>query len=273
MDIATLFGLMIGLVLIAFGMMDESFSIPHTFLNWNAMAVVLGGTLAATMINYPFRKFLGLLKVTGKAFSKHGQESIETINRLVEFSKLARERGMLYLENELPDIKNPFMRNGIEMALVEKDAEKLERFLRSELSNMIIRHRNGQEMFYNMGSYAPAFGLLGTVMGLILMMTQQGEVSGVMTFAGETRDMMTSLLNGMGRALVTTFYGVLLANLIFIPIGGKLKSRSDEEVFINEIILTGILSLHAREHPLIMEEKLMTFIPKGEKESLKKNEQ
>jgi chemotaxis protein MotA len=272
MDIATLFGLFIGLGLIAFGMMDDTFSIPHTFLNWNAMAVVLGGTLAATMINYPFKKFLGLLKVTGKAFAKHEQESLQTINQLVDLSKLSREKGMLYLENYLPDIKNPFMQMGVEMALVEKDPEKLERFLRSELSNMIIRHRNGQEMFYNMGSYAPAFGLLGTVMGLILMMTQQGEISGVMTFARDTQDMMTSLLSGMGRALVTTFYGVLLANLVFIPIGGKLKSRSDEEVFINEIILTGLLSLHAREHPLIMEEKLLTFIPKREKDSLKKND-
>ncbi|BFN36241.1 motility protein A [Fidelibacter multiformis] len=269
MDIATLFGLLIGLGLIAFGMMDESFSIPHTFLNWNAMAVVLGGTLAATMINYPFRQFLGLLKVTGKAFASHQQESLKTIHQLVNYSRLIREKGLLSLEDQLPEMKNRFMQTGIEMALIEKDSEKLERFLRSELTNMVIRHRNGQEMFYNMGSYAPAFGLLGTVMGLILMMTQQSRVTGVMTFAQDTQVMMTSLLSGMGRALVTTFYGVLLANLVFIPIGGKLKTRSDEEVFINEIILTGILSLHAREHPLIMEEKLLTFIPKAEKDALK----
>jgi len=272
MDVATLFGLLIGLGLITLGMLDDSFSIPHAFLNWKALAIVLGGTLSATLINYPFKKFLGLLKVTGKAFTMHEMESIKIINQLTGFSKIVREKGILELENHYPDMKNRFMQSGMEMALVEKDSEKLERFLRSEMTNMIIRHRNGQEIFYNMGSYAPAFGLLGTVMGLILMMTQQTQVTGIATFAQDTQAMMTSLLSGMGRALVTTFYGVLLANLVFIPIGGKLKTRSDEEVFISEIILTGILSIHAKEHPLLMEEKLLTFIPKADKDSLKKYE-
>jgi len=267
MDIATLLGLIIGLILIAFGMLDETNTIPSTFFSLQGLSVVLGGTFAATVVNYPFKQILGLIRVAGNAFSGKGTDHMKVIDELVKYSKVVREKGLMELEHSMDSVENKFIRNGLEMALIEKDSRKLDNYLRSELTNMIIRHRNGQEMFYNMGSYAPAFGLLGTVMGLILMMTSQQTGGNEMaSFATQTSDMMSGLLSGMGRALVTTFYGVLFANLIFVPIAGKLKTRSDEEVFINEIIIAGILSIHSKEHPMIMEEKLMTFISKQEKE-------
>jgi chemotaxis protein MotA len=270
MDIGTLFGLIIGLFLVAFGMMDDTGSIPETFFNIKAMAVVLGGTFAATVINYPLSQILGIIRVSGQAFSRSRFNPLTVIDELVSYNKIVRDKGLMELENHMENVENKFMRNGLEMAQIEKDGKKLEIFLRNELTNMIIRHRNGQEMFYNMGSYAPAFGLLGTVMGLILMMTSQMGGSASADFATQTQNMMASLLSGMGRALVTTFYGVLLANLLFVPIAGKLKTRSDDEVFINEIIISGILSIHSKEHPLIMEEKLLTFVSKQEKD-LRKN--
>ncbi len=267
MDIATLFGLVIGLVLVAFGMMDNNNLIPNTFFSLKGLSVVLGGTFAATVVNYPFRQILGLIRVAGNAFSRKGADPMKVIDELVGYDKIVRDKGIMEMENHLDNISSKFIRNGIEMALIEKDPRKLDLFLRNELTNMVIRHRNGQEMFYNMGSYAPAFGLLGTVMGLILMMTaQQSGGNGMASFADQTQDMMSGLLDGMGRALVTTFYGVLFANLVFVPIAGKLKTRSDDEVFVNEIIISGILSIHAKEHPMLMEEKLLTFVSKQEKE-------
>jgi len=203
----------------------------------------------------------------GKALGKQSvQNPLSIITQLVEYNKISRKQGLVALENVLPDIQNNYMRIGLENAILEKDPHKLGNFLQNELQNMIIRHRNGQEMFYNMGTYAPAFGLLGTVMGLILMMSGQAQQSSVASFASQGQDSTGKLLHGMGIALVTTFYGVLLANLIFIPIAGKLKTRSDEEVHVSEIIMAGIQSIHAKEHPLIMEEKLLTFVDKHTRE-------
>lgn len=266
MDIATLLGLLIGLLLVAFGMMDDANSIPNTFFSLKGLSVVLGGTFAATVVNYPFKQIMGLLRVAGNAFSSKRMDAMKIIDDMVKFSKIAKNRGILELEGSLDGIESKFLRNGLEMAMIERDPKKLDLFLRNELTNMVIRHRNGQEMFYNMGSYAPAFGLLGTVMGLILMMTAQQGGTDVASFANQTSNMMSGLLSGMGRALVTTFYGVLFANLIFVPIAGKLKTRSDEEVFVNEIIISGILSMHSKENPMIMEEKLLTFVSKQDKE-------
>ena len=180
---------------------------------------------------------------------------------------MARKQGLPSLENVTPDITNNYLRMGLENAILEKDPQKLDSFLDNELNSMVDRHRSGQEIFYNMGSYAPAFGLLGTVMGLILMMTKTAASSSVASYAAGAGDSMSGLLSGMGIALVTTFYGVLLANLIFIPIAGKLKSQSEEEVYILSIIRAGILSIHAKEHPLIMQEKLLTFVDKSTREA------
>ena len=268
MDFATIIGMIIGLSLVAVGMYDfDAGAIPSSFFNIQGLAIVLGGTLAATIINYPASTILSMVRVAGKALGKqYIQNPLSIITQLVEYNKISRKQGLISLENILPDIDNNYMRIGLENAILEKDTNKLTNFLQNELENMIVRHRNGQEMFYNMGTYAPAFGLLGTVMGLILMMTTQGQTSSVASFAAQAQDTTGKLLHGMGIALVTTFYGVLLANLIFIPIAGKLKTRSDEEVHISEIIMAGILSIHAKEHPLIMEEKLLTFVDKQTRE-------
>jgi len=268
MDFATMIGIVIGLSLVAVGMYDfDAGTIPSVFFNLQGLAIVLVGTLAATIINYPASTILSMFKVAGKALGKQSfQNPLSIITQLVEFNKMSRKQGLIALENVLPEISNNYMRIGLENAILEKDPNKLNNFLQNELQNMIIRHRNGQEMFYNMGTYAPAFGLLGTVMGLILMMAGQGQTSTVASFADQAQDTTGKLLHGMGIALVTTFYGVLLANLIFIPIAGKLKTRSDEEVHISEIIMAGILSIHGKEHPLIMEEKLLTFVDKQTRE-------
>jgi len=122
-----------------------------------------------------------------------------------------------------------------------------------------------------MGQYAPAFGMLGTIIGLIIMMKTQIVIPEVGATAASVsgfnlQQQFTSLLNGMGLALITTFWGVLLANLVFLPLGGKLQRRSEDELMLKEIIIEGILCLHAKDHPLVVKDKLRTFLPRREQE-------
>ncbi len=267
MDFGTAIGLIIGLGLILFGMFDyETQSIPQAFFSGQSIAIVLGGTLAATVVNYPLKQVLQMFSVAWKAFGKQVVVNpAEVIDQLVEFGRRAKKDGIVSLESSLPQINNHYMRIGLGHSMLVRDPKKLELFLDSELDSMVKRHQRGQEMFYNMGTYAPAFGLLGTVMGLILMMTQQARQSTVASYASQMQDSMGQLLHGMGIALVTTFYGVLLANLIFIPIAGKLKTLTDEEVHVNEIIKAGILSIHAKENHYLIKEKLMTYLEKDQR--------
>jgi|TARA_B100001964_G_scaffold240077_1_gene309083 chemotaxis protein MotA len=268
MDIATIIGFIVGLGLILFGMVDSvTKTIPQTFLNYQGIAIVLGGTTAATLINYPLKKILSLFKVAGLTFRGNSVESEnEIISTLVEINITIRKKGIAGIEKMIDSVENRFLRNGLQYMTIEKDGEKLLQFLHNEMNHMIRRHLIGQRMFENMGTYAPAFGLLGTVMGLILMMTSQsiGDPTGVSSMQMENS--MNNLLTGMGVSLVTTFYGVLLSNLVFNPISGKLKIRSEEEIYINEMMIMGIQSIHQKEHHLKMVEKLLTFLDKNAKE-------
>ena len=159
-------------------------------------------------------------------------------------------------------MRDGFFKNGIELAINEKDSNRLRTFLNLEMNNIQSRHIAGQELFLYMASYAPAFGMLGTVLGLIIMMNNFDTTS-VNDF-GENYNVaerFSELLSGMGLALITTFYGVFIANMIFLPIGGKLKRRSENEMMLKSIVVEGIISIHAREHPVLIKEKLMTFVP------------
>ena len=128
------------------------------------------------------------------------------------------------------------------------------------MNNIHSRHHAGQELFLYMASYAPAFGMLGTVLGLIIMMNNFSSGDEAAS-AASTAERFAELLSGMGLALITTFYGVFFANMIFLPIGGKLKRRSENELMLKSIVVEGIISIHAREHPILIREKLMTFVP------------
>jgi len=226
MDAGTIIGFIIGLGLIMFGMVDSvTKTIPQTFLNYQGIAIVLGGTTAATLINYPLKKIFRLFKVAGLAFRGKEVESEDNIiDTLVDINITSRKKGVVALEKIIPTIQNKFLRNGLQYMTIEKDTNKLLQFLHNEIDHMMRRHTIGQRMFENMGTYAPAFGLLGTVMGLILMMTSQSSGGTAAGYSMQMENSMNHLLSGMGVALVTTFYGVLLSNLVFNPIAGKLKT-------------------------------------------------
>ncbi|MFH1852944.1 MAG: MotA/TolQ/ExbB proton channel family protein [Candidatus Neomarinimicrobiota bacterium] len=267
MDISTAIGLILGIGLVSQGIIFGHGQLQW-FLNPPAIGIVLGGTLAATLVNYPIQNFMQLFKVTKVIFGAQKSGYIEMINLLVDKAEKARKTGIMSLEADLASINDKFLRNGIELAINEQDANRLRNFLSLELSNIRHRHAIAQEIFFYMGAYAPAFGMLGTVMGLIVMMNNFSGGGGDGAIGKVNFDVaakFAELLAGMGLALITTFYGVLLSNLVFLPIGGKLKRKSEEEIMVKNIMAEGIIGIHAKDHPILLREKLMTFVPQSKR--------
>ena len=261
-DLGTLIGLLAGLGIILIGIIQSGGKL-YWFFNLNSLLIVLGGTFAATMVNLPLRAVGNIFNVLQNVFRGEDYDYIGIIEEIVQKAQKARKDGLLSLEADLPTMRDGFFKNGIELAINERESSRLRTFLNLEMNNISSRHVAGQEMFLYMASYAPAFGMLGTVLGLIIMMNNfsSGGEGMEITVSYDVADRFADLLSGMGLALITTFYGVFMANMIFLPIGGKLKRRSENEMMLKSIVVEGIISIHAREHPILIKEKLMTFAP------------
>ena len=261
-DLGTLIGLLAGLGIILIGIIQSGGKL-YWFFNFNSLLIVLGGTFAATMVNLPLRAVGNIFNVLQNVFRGEDYDYIGIIEEIVQKAQKARKDGLLSLEADLPTMRDGFFKNGIELAINERESSRLRTFLNLEMNNISSRHVAGQEMFLYMASYAPAFGMLGTVLGLIIMMNNFSSGGGgiEITASYDVAERFADLLSGMGLALITTFYGVFMANMIFLPIGGKLKRRSENEMMLKSIVVEGIISIHAREHPILIKEKLMTFVP------------
>ena len=258
-DLGTLLGLFAGVSIIFIGINQSGGSL-YWFFNLNSILIVVGGTFAATMVNLPLKALKNLPKILSNVFRADDADYDSIIEEIVLKAQKAKKDGLLSLEADLPKMREGFFKNGIELAINERESSRLRTFLNLELNNISSRHIAGQELFLYMASYAPAFGMLGTVLGLIIMMNNFSSGGG----GSESLDVaerFAELLAGMGLALITTFYGVFFANMIFLPIGGKLKRLSENEMMLKSIVVEGIISIHAREHPILIREKLMTFIP------------
>ena len=232
----------------------------YWFWNLNSLLIVIGGTFAATMVNLPMKAVTNTFSIVKNVFQGEDYDYSGVIEEVVQKATKARKDGLLSLEADLGKMREGFFKNGIELAINERDAKRLRTFLNLEMNNIHSRNHAGQELFLYMASYAPAFGMLGTVLGLIIMMNNfsSGDEAASAT---STAERFAELLSGMGLALITTFYGVFFANMIFLPIGGKLKRRSENELMLKSIVVEGIISIQAREHPILIREKLMTFVP------------
>tara|TARA_B110000116_G_C16787065_1_gene561506 strand:+ start:1567 stop:2487 length:921 start_codon:yes stop_codon:yes gene_type:complete len=259
-DFGTLFGLVSGLGIIIIGIIQSGGNL-YWFFNFNAILIVVGGTFAATMVNLPIRAVKNFFSVLKNVFKGEDYDYVEVIEEIVQKAQKARRDGLLSLEADLPNMRDSFFKNGIELAINERESRRLRTFLNLEMNNISSRHIAGQEMFLYMASYAPAFGMLGTVLGLIVMMNNFSNDGTEINVSYDVAERFAELLSGMGLALITTFYGVFMANMIFLPIGGKLKRRSENEMMLKSIVVEGIISIHAREHPILIKEKLMTFVP------------
>jgi len=252
MDIATIVGTLLGVSLILIAILTQGSLL--TFWSLSSILVVVGGIIAATMINYPLSQIISVMKVVKIAFKGDHERPIELIEKLVVMAQKARREGLLALDNEIEDIEDDFLKRGIQLIVDGTDPELVRNIMETEIEMMEERHKSGAGILDAMGVSAPAFGMLGTLIGLILMLKRINDPA--------------ALGPGMALALITTFYGSILANLIFLPIAGKLKLRSREETLNKEIMIEGILSIQAGENPRIVSEKMKAFLNPLDKELL-----
>lgn len=267
--LASILGVLLALIILLLSMIDfEKGHLVSAFFDWKGFLLVLGGTFAALLINYPLSDMRCVAAGFSKVFSAEPDPPEKAIATLVDLSRIAHKHGSLALEKQLDLIEDEFLHFGITEMMMYRKLSPIQNSLENHLNSIQLRHLNCQEMFQNMASYAPAFGMMGTVMGLIMMMTSHMGSDPVMMGSGESEDLLGGLLQGMGLALVTTFYGVMLANFVFVPIAGKLKVLSDAEELKNEIFLQGILRLKAEQSPVLMQESLMAFLNERTKQKL-----
>ncbi len=247
MDIATLIGIVMafGLVMFAIGSGLPSFMDPPSML------IVIGGTIGVILVSYPLADVLKLIGVSLKTFMYKIGSPKETISELVELSQVVRKEGILALESKMDDISNPFMSKGLQMAIDGQEPSEIEDILYTEMDKLSLRHAKGAELMAQVGTMAPAMGMIGTLVGLVLMLQNMSDPA--------------SIGPSMSIALLTTFYGAIIANIFALPMSAKLKSRSKDEILLHEIILTGIQSLVAGENPRVMEQKLLGFLPPKER--------
>jgi len=252
MDLGTLLGIVSG-----FGLVIIAMSIGGglgAFINAPSVMIVCGGTMGATLINYPISDVLGVIKVAKNAFFSEKVKTEKIMEMLIEMSKVSRREGILGLEKMLKDIKDPFFVKGMTLMIDGIEPAKLSELLDTEVEYIEERHRLGAEIFMTMGNFAPAMGMIGTLIGLVKMLMQMDDPS--------------SIGPSMAVALITTFYGVILANLIFIPISGKLRTRSAQELATKQLIMSGVLSVQSGDNPRMLEQKLHSFVSPKERKSV-----
>jgi chemotaxis protein MotA len=217
-----------------------------SFMNVPSVFVVIGGTIASTVVAYPGKMLKSLKSVYTMAFKKKHVDLNEDIEMIIKIANVARREGLLALEDAVGEIDNPFLQKGIMLIVDGADGELVKNILETEISFIQERHSQGQAIINSMASFAPAYGMIGTLIGLINMLKNLNDAS--------------ALGPGMSVALITTFYGVVLANLVFTPVAKKLKAQSDSEALQKELFMEGLLSIQDGENPRIIKDKLTAFL-------------
>jgi chemotaxis protein MotA len=244
LDIATIIGLVA-----AFGLIVWSILLGGSlsgFIDMPSVAVVLGGTLGALLIHFPLARIIGLAGVFRKAFQFAQDDPEEVIGKIVKYAERARREGMLALEEDSENEKDPFLRKGLRLAVDGTDPQLLEKILETDIEQIENRHSEGAKVLSAGGTFAPAFGMIGTLIGLVNMLSSLEDP--------------TQIGAGMATALITTFYGAVVANALFLPMAGKLELRSREEMLNKNMIIEGIMAIQSGDSPRIVEEKLKSFL-------------
>ncbi|MCG6154514.1 motility protein A [Rubinisphaera margarita] len=253
MDKATVGGLVLAVGLLALAVLLAPGGSFLAFWDAASAAVVIGGAIAATCIAFPFGALFLTPGVVKKVMSPKMQDLRPVIRQLVEFSEIARRDGILALEGKTEEIEDPFILLGIQMAVDGTDAELMEAVLRTEMEAVAARHKTGKSLMETMGRYAPAFGMIGTLMGLIIMLGNMDDPAAIGP--------------GMAVALITTLYGAMVSNIVCLPFADKLGYYSKRELEVREVIVRGILSIQEGDNPRVLEQKLNTFLPVNQRKS------
>ncbi len=260
MDIASLVGLLMALVLVIFGITaDDGFGAMIGFLDRNSALITFGGAfmaMLATQSSIP--AFIKKLKSMSLIFKVRTVNELETIQNVIKLSNVARKDGLLQLEEMANGMDDAFMKKGLLLIVDGTDPELVRSILETDLMCIEERHKENISFWEALGAAGPAWGMIGTLIGLINMLGSLEDVSTVGP--------------AMSVALVTTLYGSLLANWICTPVANKLKANHSLEMKEKEILVEGLLSIQAGENPRVIEEKLKSFLAPGRREDLNQNE-
>ena len=247
MDLATIIGILVafGLVIAALGGDALLFIDPASIL------IVCGGTIGAVLVTYPLESVLGVARIIKKTFLSKVQEPGELIPQFVDYATRVRREGILSLEAHLKNIPDEFLRKGLQLTVDGLDPQLIQEILETEIACLEERHLKGAEILQTFGTLAPGMGMVGTIIGLVLMLKRMNDPS--------------TIGPAMAVALLTTFYGAIMAHLVFNPMAGKLRARSREEVLARTMIVEGIMSISRGENPRILEEKMNSYLPPKER--------
>lgn len=248
MDITSIAGILAGIIFVIYGIIGSGDIM--NFFDVPSILIVVGGTFSAIIASFPFR----ILKNVGKHLkiicSSNRYRPEMVIDLLVEFAQIARRDGLLALETKAEELEDPFFKKSLMYVVDAMDSEKIRSTLQQEIENTMQRHEEEQEIYVRGSVYAPAFGMIGTLIGLINMLRSMDLSTGASSELGQN----------MSVALVTTFYGCILANLIFHPITAKLGVRDEEERIYKEIVLEGVLGIQEGDNPRNLKSRLVASL-------------
>ncbi|GAA3412725.1 flagellar motor protein [Paenibacillus hodogayensis] len=245
MDVTTLLGIALGLIALIGGFLLDGGHISG-LLVYTAAIIVFGGTFGAVLISFPKSQLKQIPKALRLAFRESKSEPDAFITELVEMAVIARREGVLALEDRAQQHPNPFLRDGLQMVVDGTDPDLIRNILEVEIESKEKLYAGYTKIFEAAGGYAPTMGIIGTVMGLIHVLSNLSDPE--------------SLASAIAVAFTATLYGVASANVIYLPIASKIKARSEEHIAEMDMMLEGILSLQAGENPQLIQKKLTSFL-------------
>ena len=253
MDIGTVVGLVLAFLAIVIAVVIGGGGNVMALVDPTSVFVVIFGATGAVVVSFPLARITGLVAVVKKSLFTETGDPAETISELVRYAEVARREGILSLENLMSEMKDPFIVRGVKMAVDGTDPELIQTILDTELDALSDRHAQGKAVLEALAKYAPACGMIGTLLGLIFLLRSMDDPSAIGP--------------GMAVALITTLYGAMIANLFASPIADKLSAKDAEELLVKTIIVTGVMSIQSGDNPRVVESKLLTFLPPAQRDA------
>ncbi|MDY0132886.1 MAG: motility protein A [Desulforegulaceae bacterium] len=244
MDITSIIGIVAGFsAIIGTIMLGSGIGL---FINIPSIMIVFGGTISAALVGYPLPDFMKLIKATSRVFKFKIEDPQNLIDRLIEISNKARKGGLLSIEGDINSIEDPYFASALQMTVDGVKTGDIAQVMQKKMAMVQQENKIGISIFSSLGAYAPAFGMVGTLIGLIQMLASLDDPS--------------SIGPKMAVAMITTFYGSILANLLFLPMADKLRQRNTQEITNMNLLFEGVISIREGEHPRLMEEKLKVYL-------------
>ncbi|MFW5808400.1 MAG: motility protein A [Spirochaetota bacterium] len=253
MDIATIIGLVAGFTCLLIGVIAAKGDLG-LFFDPASILITIGGSVSALLASTPLQRFLNIVNAARIAFFAPNNSPNDMIITLVSFSEKARREGLLALEDDLDELPDEFLKKGIQLVVDGTDPEMVKRIMETEIEQMMDRHAAMKKIFDDWASLAPGFGMIGTLIGLVLMLVNIEDKSAIGP--------------GMSAALITTLYGAVIANWLAIPLSNKMESRANEEVLLKLVMIEGTLSIQSGDNPRLVKDKLIAYLEPSEREAI-----